>query len=604
MIFLHRKSNFSNTVVFALLIVLLPRGSNAQWSDTVQLPLIMPTSYSVYLSETGNDSGPGDSLLPVATFSTALNRIDSLSSGQNGDVYAEVVIYPGTYRFALLQRVNQFQIGPKKLHVSVRGIGNVILDGTGLSLTGGEGMVRLMGNHIYVKNIHILYSPSDGIRFGFDYMGTVINPHDILIENVEVSQTAGHGILCGIGPLNTANPLAITPFAERFLVKNCYVHHTVNFNQPQPQWGSAIKLHNVRHGTVTGCLVHDNAGEGIDIDFGEYIAISGNTLFDNYANIYVDKGEYIAIRNNFIYTTHRRKVGILLGIEPFSSLMTNHYVRHVFIANNIILNTPMAISIWQGSYSGLQNGYFSDIQILHNTLIGKSSSTGGLIGFSYVTSLGQPAPNVFFSNLVIKNNILSGHPDSIQNNNLIDAPLNPQPALTTEYNLWNILPASGFDSTNSVNSLLPSFADPLKIESLVPHADSNTAFVFAVPRVDFVDDDFNHTARFPAYTNAGALELDTTTSSLSTVTLNDRNVHYALQAFPNPFTDYTTIPLSDLPTQEVQVQLYDINGRNMAISLQRQQHAVVMHRGNLQRGMYIYCITTPKTISCKKLIVQ
>ena len=140
--------------------------------------------------------------------------------------------------------------------------------------------------------------------------GTVINPHDILIDNVDVAQTGGHGIIVGIGPLNPANPFVFNPRSERFLIRNCSVHHAVNFNQPQPQWGSSVKLHNVRHGKVLNCVVHDNSGEGVDVDYGQYIEISGNTIYDNYANIYLDKAENIIIRN---LKTKRGHGGIVIG---------------------------------------------------------------------------------------------------------------------------------------------------------------------------------------------------------------------------------------------------------------------------------------------------
>lgn len=587
-----------------LSFLLAPFFCFAQFTDTIQLPVIEHPQYSVFISETGSDTNAGDSLNPVATFAAALNKLDSTTAGQTGDVFAEVVLYSGTYQFALTQGVSKFQIGAKNLNVSVRGKEEVILDGNGLTLSGGQGMVSLLGSHISVKNLKIVYSPSNGVRFGYDYMGTVINPHDILIENVEVAQTASHGILMGIGGLNSANPLTLTPHAERFLVRNCSVHHAVNFNLPQSQWGSAIKFHNVRHGTVKNCISHDNSGEGINVDFGQYIEIRDNIVFDNYANVYLDKAENVIIRNNLIYTTHRRETGILLGIEPFSALMTDHFMRDIFICNNIILNTPTGISIWQGTYSGIQNGFFTDIKILHNTIIGKTVGNGGAIGFSYVTYFGQPAPNVIFSNLEIKNNIISAHPDSLNNGRILNGPLNPQPALVSAFNLWNVYPIIAYDSTDHIDSLLPTLINPLEIESLVPHVDSNSGFVFSVPRENFADDDYEHTLRFPDSTNAGAFELDTTNFSDTTIIIGINDDVQLLQVHPNPFSSVTQIHFADLNPEKTSVELFDVEGRRISAKTFQGENSIFISRDNLEAGIYFFQVKTERKFFTGKLFVQ
>jgi len=572
------------SVLFTLLFV--PVLCLAQFTDTIQLPVIEQPQHSVFISTTGSNSNTGDSLNPVATFATALKKLDSLTAGQTGDVFTEVVLFSGTYQFAIGQSVSKFQIGTKNLNVSVRGKGEVILDGNGLTLSGGEGMVSLLGSHISVKNLKIIFSPSNGVRFGYDWNGTVINPHDILIEHVEVTQTAGHGIIVGIGGLNSANPLALTPYAERFLIRNCSVHHAVNFNQPQPQWGSAIKFHNVRHGKAVNCIVHDNSGEGIDVDFGQYIEISGNRLFDNYANIYLDKAESVIIRNNLIYTTHRPMTGILLAMESFSALIPDYFVKDIFICNNIILNTNSAVSFWQGTYGALQNGFFSNISILHNTIIGKYRINAGIISFSYTTALGQPAPNVIFSNLEIKNNIISAHLDSLSNGRLVNGPLNPQPALTSGFNLWNMHPSLASDSTDLIDSLLPVLMNPLEIESLVPHADSNSIFVFSVPRENFAEDDYAHTLRFPDSTNAGAFELDTTTFSDTTIIIGINEHHESLRVYPNPFNDLAQIFIDDFNPEETTVEVFDASGRRISARIFLRESTVVIYHEGLQSGIY------------------
>jgi hypothetical protein len=154
---------------------------------------------------------------------------------------------------------------------------------------------------------------------------------------------------------------------------------------------------------------------------------------------------------------------MLLGIEAFTSLITDHYIKDVAIHNNIILNTTTGISIWQGIYSFLQRGIFSGIDIRHNTITGQRGRKAA-IGLSYETLFGDPAPNVVFSGLRIHGNILSAHPDSLNNGRLLTAPLNPQPGLQASYNMWNLPPGPGFNQTTDQSQpLLPDLGSQCPI---------------------------------------------------------------------------------------------------------------------------------------------
>jgi len=568
-------------IVF-LLLSIIPFCSFAQLADTVQLPVIYPPQYIVYIAENGNDLNAGDSLNPVASFTEALNKLNAVTTAQTGEVYTEVVLFEGNYNFALAQPINRYQIGNKNLNVSIRGNGEVILDGNGVSMSGGGGMVHLLGSNISVKNLNIIYSPANGVRFGFDYNGTVINSHDIWIDSVEVAQTGGHGIIVGIGELNTANPFTLTPRAERFLISNCHVHDAVNFNTPQSQWGSSIKFHNVKYGTAINCLVHDNSGEGIDADYCDYIEIANNELYDNYANVYLDKAENCIIRNNLIYNINKNNSGMLMGIEPSTGLITDFYIRNVFIYNNILLNTP-GISVWQGTYSAIQNGHFSNINIEHNTIIGRQSGNGAAISFSYYTSLGQPGANVLFSNLKITRNIISAHRDSLNNGRLISSSLNPQPALVTEYNLYNMNPTVGYNSTSDkIDSLLPVAISHTQLDKLIPHRDSNSLFVMNAPNDFPFAIDYFANNRFIDSTNVGAIELDTTTYADSTI-VNTMTLSKAdIKIYPNPTTTFISIQTKN----EATVIISDLSGRML--------HEEILNAGNnivnteaLPLGMYL-----------------
>ncbi len=522
----------------------------AQAPVTVPLPVLFPVQQTVYMSPAGSDTATGDSLNPVATFTGAMNRLAAWSAGQQGELYTEVVLFSGYYTSPLVQPWGQFQLPGRQLNVSVRGKGTVMLDGVNATISSGQGMVHLLGSHIRVANLNILYSPGNGVRFGYDANGNVSNPHDVLVEDVTVRQTAGHGILLGINPIKNSDPFSLHPPGERYAVRNCTVSEAVNFNQPQPQWGSAVKFHNVRYGLAENCHIHDNSGEGIDVDLGEQIIIRANTLHDNYANIYIDKGVGIRIEGNHIHNDYRKVPGILLGIEAFTGLLTDHYIKDVAIQNNIILNTTTGISLWQGIYSFLQKGIFSGIDIRHNTIIGQRGQKAA-IGFSYETFLGNPVPNVVFSDLRIYGNILSAHPDSLNNGRLLTSPLNPQPGLQASYNMWNLPPGPGFNqSTDQSNPQLPDRAPATDTLSFRP-GQANPAFLFAVPASADIPDDLLGMARNIPHTNAGALEAAASSSS------DEREV--SVRIYPNPAT--SQLRVSGLPDGPAFYKIVSADGK-------------------------------------------
>jgi parallel beta-helix repeat protein len=505
-------------VLILFLTLKICLSAKAQYVD---LPTILPTSLRVYMATSGNDNNSGDSLNPVQTFGKALDLLVSQTTNQFGEIYTEVVLFEGLYQQALVQPVNKYQLTNRNLNVSVRGIGTVELDGTNLSnLSSGSGMVHLLGSHISVSNVHVLYSPANGIRFGFNYNGVVINPHDITISSSEVMSTSGHGILVGIGALNTANPFILSQMAERFLIEDCNVHDAVNFNTVQSQWGSAIKAWNTRHVTVRNCIVRDNGGEGINFDECDSIDVYSNDAFDNVIGIYLDKVTNAWLHRNYIANYVKQTEGMLFGIEAYTSLITNHYIKKIRIFNNLLLNTQ-GLAFWQGIYGANQHGYFDQIEILHNTIIGKQSGNGSCIHFNFETFLGQPAPNVHFSQISMERNIVSANPDSLNNNQLIYATL-PVPGFSASYNVYSQNIWSSMSSVSDViDPQIPTSI--LSIANAVPG--SGLVPVHLVPTTTLTTDFYMNT-RGTTQTAAGAFEL-------SSIGLQDQYTDEILVA-PNP----------------------------------------------------------------------
>ena len=475
--------------------------SNFYIAQYVSLPQVPSPSLRAYMSALGSDSNAGDSLHPVASFSKALDLLVTASNNMSGEVYAEVILFEGLYNQALNQNLNKFQLANRELNVSVRGRGIATLDGTLISnLSSGSGMVHLLGSGISVKNIHILYSPANGVRFGYNYNGTVINSQDIQIENVEVAATAGHGILVGIGALNTASPFTLTPMGERFLIQNCSVHDAVNYNTVQNQWGSAIKAWNTRHVTIRHCIVRDNGGEGIDFDECDSVDVYANETQDNVVGIYLDKVTNAWVHRNYISNANKKAPGMLYAMEGYTSLISNYYVKNIRIFNNVLINTQ-GIGFWQGAYGANQNGYFDNIEITHNTIIGKQTGNGSCVHFNFETFLGQPVPNVHFNQIKMERNIIAASPDSLNNNQLVFASL-PVPGFSASYNVYSQgIWQNMASSTDIIDATIPvsisNVASAIPGSGLIP--------MNLVPS-SWLNSDFNLVQRFVPQTAAGAFE--------------------------------------------------------------------------------------------------
>lgn len=543
---------------------------NAQ-TAVIQEPILITPSYRVYLSPSGNDSNSGDSLSPLSTFTSALDKLNTLSGSQTGDVYGEVVFYSGTYAQQINQPYNKYLIGGKRMNISVRGKGSVMLDGTSISVNAGSGMIHLLGSNIHVKNIALNYSTDNGVRFGYNYSGIVVNSHDILIDSVDVAQTAGHGILVGIGALNANGSANLIPRAKRFKITNCHVHDAVNYNTPQSQWGSSVKFWNTSHNLALNNHVHDNSGEGIDFDFCDTAEVRGNLLHDNYANVYLDKMQYAHVHRNIIYNETKVVSGILMGLEAFTAFVTDHYMKDIYIENNIILNT-IGINIWQGIYSALQNGYFNNIHIRNNTIIGKQVANGAQVSFSYSTFLGQPVANVLFANISIDRNIITANVDSLNNGNMISIPLDPQPGLTTGNNLFNRNPGFGYNSSSDqILATLPEYVDPNTdvVTQLTPNTLSNPGFIKSASNSALIAVDYSGFARGISTTNVGALELN---EGLGIYEYDEE----FFTIFPNPSDGVLNVNC-----EKCQLIVNDVNGKSIGIYNKDE-----LNNLNLKPGVY------------------
>lgn len=497
----------------SVIFILTCKYSFAQLSATLAYPAIKPISYRVYIGINGSNSNVGDSLNPVADFNTALAKIKEWTAGKIGNIFAEVVLYKGTYPFSLSQSLAYYNPDQRVLNVSVRGKGNVTLDERLNPNAGATAMIHLLGSNISVKNIKIAYAAGHGTLFGYNWNNTVIVPHDIYLDGLQIEQTAGHGILVGLGRFQSVNNPIQLPFVERVWINNSVVTNAVNYNElNHTSWGSAIKLHYVKNGIISNCTSFNNGGEGIDLDDCNTILIEGSVSHDNRSNVYFDKAENVIFRNNLIFSSFRSSIGLLLSTEVSSSLIQNYYLRNLFVYNNLFLNTPCAVGYWMGTVSASQKSILNNLQVVNNTIVGKRTSGFGIFNMAYQTDMlnsNIPARNVVFEDLLWKGNIVAFNSDSL--GKVFNGPLNPQPELITENNLYSAIPNVIYNAQyDLIDSSILNFGNPDSLSLYIPNRQYTNGYAALMPRIDYITNDFNYEFRLHDSTNIGAFEFDST----------------------------------------------------------------------------------------------
>ncbi len=468
-----------------------------------------PAEMLVYVDTAGNNSNSGDSLNPVSDFVTAMQIIKDSTANRTGEVYAEVVFYPGTYGTPLGQGVGNYEVGSRFLNISVRGKGEVILDERLTSGSNATAMIHLLGSHISVKNIRIAYCHGSGTLFGLLWSNYEIIPHDILVQNVALEGGGNHGIFAGLGRFPSNQQTSPLPWLERVMYENCTVTNSVNHNDmSQTAWGSAFKFHYVKHGIMRNCLSYNNAGEGINLDDCNTVLIEGCESHDNRASVYFDKAENVVFRNNLMYSTFRPNMGLLLSTEVGYASVTNHYLRNIYVYNNIFINTTSGVGYWMGTVSAIQKSILQNLQICNNTFVGKRKTGMGMLNFAYEKNPfnpNAPAGNVQMSNILWQANIVSFADDSV--GKVFTHPINPQPGLTTKNNLYHYITETHFNTADdSANTGLPRMAEPDSLEGLIPAIHRVEEFIVDGPLPDYIRTDYFGRSRRTVNSNVGAIE--------------------------------------------------------------------------------------------------
>ena len=97
-------------------------------------------------------------------------------------------------------------------------------------------------------------------------------------------------------------------------------------------------------------------------------------------------------------------------------------------------------------------------------------------------------------------------------------------------------------------------------------------------------------------------------STIVSVNLNGQSAGYALQQnYPNPFNKNTTIQYSVPRSGWVKLTLFDINGRQVKVLVQRMQekgtHSIELNGAGVSRGTYYYKMETSHFSATKKLVI-
>jgi len=430
-------------------------------------------STAYYVSTTGSDSNSGTSA--ASAWKTLQHAADTAAAGDT------VYVLGGTYNQKLKISTSGSAAGGYITFQNYEGQ-TAILDGTGLSVSEGEGLVEIdNSSYVIVKGFEIRNyktTTRDRVPIGIYVYGSGNhiqllnnNIHDIKNTATVRSDLSGRDAH-GIAVYGTET----TPISDLTIDGNTLTNLVLGSSE------SLVVNGNVNGFAITNNVVHDNDNIGIDAigfedtapsgyDQARNGTISGNTVYNitsvnnpsygktlpngNYAadGIYVDGGKDIVIEKNYSYNND---IGIELASEHAGKATSNITVRNNMVYNNRY--TGIAI----GGYD-TDRGSTSNSKIVNNTLY--KNDTVGLDG-------GQLLVQYDTLNNTIKNNIMVAS----SSNYLIYNGYTKNSGNVVDYNLyyapggasgakwkWKNASYTGFPAykTGTGNDSHSVFADPL-----------------------------------------------------------------------------------------------------------------------------------------------
>lgn len=547
-------------------------------------------SDTVYIGLNGSDSNDGSINSPVASFQKALSLLPFGNAGINeGNAYGLIRVLPGDYVLTngWQQNLNQYQNGSTYKNVSLEGVGSVTIGGSDTAFANGHG-VRLIGNHIYIRNLRIHNTKIHGISIG----GNAYRNKHVLIDQVEVDSVQSFSML-----ISTTDTVLIRNSKGLYGSRPGF-----DTLQSPCQWPSGIKFYDCTWSTIHDSEIGYTRGEGLNFHNSEYGLAYNNVLHDNTANIYCDNSARIVLRNNINYAdpqmanywrgcpadTGKRYgcTGVLLANEGACSVGGPTYVNcesfctfagtshkqidSIFLFNNFFVNVTPALNMWQGNVDNSIDGHncLRNVFFQNNTIIGATGdSTAGIAAMIYAFFPNAYNPVIdrgyaIGQNIQVKRNIISYDSDKyaqIEPIRIVRDPNFPVPFTMQVSDNRLIETDTELTASDQVEPNLPKSVSFLKedlVNELTPCAERSYLLQSAVAPA-WLSKDFNDDFRFSP-TNVGALEYSSScpNGNSGLIEIQGNN---SVRVFPNPNKGSFTVIL---PSEEsVEILVYNLQGQ-------------------------------------------
>jgi hypothetical protein len=380
-----------------------------------------------YVSTSGDDNNPGTIAAPWRTIQHAANTV---TPG------ATVYVFGGVYN----ESVNFPTSGTASSPISFRSYPGqtAVIDGTGLSVTGTQGLINIVGNlsYITVRGFEIrnyTTSSSDLVPCGvwITGSGTGIRILNNLVHDITTTSEE-NGNAFGISVYGTSK----TPINKLVINGNELYNMRTGNSETMDVDG------NVTNFRITNNLVHDNDNIGIDVigyegvgpvgyDEAMYGVVSGNTVYNisgitnpgegfeyDADGLYCDGCAYVTFERNLlinvdygIETTSEHSHCQANGTEWSGPNNTGTaargkypcYGRYATVRNNVFYNSN-ACGNSIGGYDDKVGGSYHDV-FVNNTLYNNATqpgneSEGGSTGeFQIQYHSGSAQGNIYENNI-------------------------------------------------------------------------------------------------------------------------------------------------------------------------------------------------------------
>ena len=330
---------------------------------TIQPVKSEETTQNYYIAKNGNDNNPGTEEKPWLTLNKA---------GQTATAGDTVYVKQGIYN----EQLNIKNSGNENNYItfSAYSTDEVIIDGTNIPLN-WNGLIRL-DNIGYVKISGFKIQNSE--YFGI-YCKNACN--NLILQNNEITNCQSSGII--IYPSSSGNPHHL------YIYNNTIDTVCMNMNQ------EALSLSKVNVFEITNNKIFNSYKEGIDVKNGCSNGIIQENEVSNhdtmrpciYVDAYGENSYNIIIQKNTAYDNGQ---GICLATEEGGTL------ENITICNNIIYTKNNGFGIHKFTTPGSHQK--KDIYVINNLFHMAADGTCIVLTDN----------EEHFSNLIIRNNILSG----------------------------------------------------------------------------------------------------------------------------------------------------------------------------------------------------